>query len=320
MNKIAFIQTAFIGDAVLATAAIDSLHRKFPSAEIHLLVRKGNETLFQSHPYISKVWSWNKEHKKISSLLSILAAFRSEHFDLIINLQRFASTGFLTTFSKAKIKIGFKENPWSLFFTHRFPHIIDSNTHEVHRNQSLLSPFTREKFSKPILFPSPSDFDSVKKYQHSPYSCIAPASVWFTKQVPEKKWVELIQKSDPSSHFILLGGPSDQNLCQSIIKVCQKNNVIELCGQLSLLQSCALMKNAEMNYVNDSAPLHLASAVNAPVTVFYCSTVKDFGFYPLSDESNIIEASPPPPCKPCGLHGKRNCPLGHFSCGNNLPV
>ncbi|MBK7311575.1 MAG: hypothetical protein IPI93_12510 [Sphingobacteriaceae bacterium] len=45
-----------------------------------------------------------------------------------------------------------------------------------------------------------------------------------------------------------------------------------------------------MNYVNDSAPLHLASATNAPVTAFFCSTVKEFGFYPLSDNSRVIDA------------------------------
>jgi ADP-heptose:LPS heptosyltransferase len=45
------------------------------------------------------------------------------------------------------------------------------------------------------------------------------------------------------------------------------------------------MKDAAMNYVNDSAPMHFASAVNAPVTAVYCSTIPAFGFGPLSDRS-----------------------------------
>jgi ADP-heptose:LPS heptosyltransferase len=43
------------------------------------------------------------------------------------------------------------------------------------------------------------------------------------------------------------------------------------------------MKGAKMNYVNDSGPLHLASAMNAPITAFFCSTVPEFGFGPLSE-------------------------------------
>jgi len=79
------------------------------------------------------------------------------------------------------------------------------------------------------------------------------------------------------------------------------------------------MQNAVRNYVNDSAPLHLASALNAPVSVFYCSTSPKFGFGPLSEDSKIIEVKNLD-CKPCGLHGHRSCPKGHFKCGNELEL
>lgn len=69
-----------------------------------------------------------------------------------------------------------------------------------------------------------------------------------------------------------------------------------------------------MNYVNDSAPLHLASAVNAPVTAVFCSTVPAFGFTPLSDFSKIVETKHELDCRPCGLHGFHACPKGHFKC------
>jgi heptosyltransferase-2 len=74
------------------------------------------------------------------------------------------------------------------------------------------------------------------------------------------------------------------------------------------------MKGAIMNYVNDSAPLHFASAVNAPVTAVFCSTVPAFGFGPLSDVSFVVETDIPLSCRPCGLHGYKACPLGHFNC------
>jgi heptosyltransferase-2 len=80
------------------------------------------------------------------------------------------------------------------------------------------------------------------------------------------------------------------------------------------------MQKAEMNYVNDSAPLHLCSATNAPVTAFFCSTIKDFGFGPLSDKSIVVETSEILDCRPCGLHGYKECPKGNFKCGFGISI
>jgi heptosyltransferase-2 len=87
-----------------------------------------------------------------------------------------------------------------------------------------------------------------------------------------------------------------------------------MAGKLSLLESAAIMAGARMNFVNDSAPMHLASAVNAPVTAVFCSTVPAFGFGPLSDNAFIAETTIPLDCRPCGLHGYTVCPKGHFKC------
>jgi heptosyltransferase-2 len=80
------------------------------------------------------------------------------------------------------------------------------------------------------------------------------------------------------------------------------------------------MKNASMNFMNDSAPMHLASSVDAPTTVIFCSTVTDFGFRPLSSDAKVIETNEDLDCRPCGLHGHRTCPKKHFKCGLNIDV
>ena len=106
---------------------------------------------------------------------------------------------------------------------------------------------------------------------------MSPASVWFTKQLAKEKWVELIEAIGRKKTIYLLGAPGDAELCNALITATH-DGVQSLAGQLSLLQSAALMEGATMNYVNDSAPMHLASAMNAPVTAIYCSTVPYFGF------------------------------------------
>jgi heptosyltransferase II len=150
------------------------------------------------------------------------------------------------------------------------------------------------------------------------YVCIAPTSVWFTKQWPAEGWVSVIQGLPIEIKVFLLGAPTDREACEAIKTASKKANVTNLAGQLSLLTSAALMQEASMNYVNDSAPMHMASAVNAATTAVYCSTIPTFGFGPLSDQSRIVQTDEKLRCRPCGLHGHSKCPEGHFKCATSI--
>lgn len=319
-KKILIIQTAFIGDAILASAALETVHHKFPQAELHILVRKGNEALYENHPHLKKVWVWNKQQNKIINLFALISAIRKEKFDWLINLHRFASSGLITWLSKATITCGFNKNPFSKFFTYRVKHSIGDGVHEIHRNHLLLKKYVDTEYPKPKLYPSKAQEEKIKPYTQTAFVCMAPASVWFTKQLPKHKWIELCNLIPPDKTIYLLGTKNDEVLCNELKNASAHKNIVILCGKLSLLESCALMQQAQMNYVNDSAPLHLASSVNAPATVFYCSTVTDFGFYPLSDNSRIVEINYPLYCRPCGLHGFKACPQKHFKCGNEIDI
>ena len=110
MKKILVIQTAFIGDVVLATALLESIHQQNPAASISVLVRKGNEALFNAHPYLDKVLVWDKQQNKYGHWLQLLFEIRKNKFDAVINVQRYAATGLWTALSGAKIKIGFEKN------------------------------------------------------------------------------------------------------------------------------------------------------------------------------------------------------------------
>lgn len=313
VNRILIIQTAFLGDVILATAVVNELNRLFPTSKIDFLVKKGNESLLANNPKINKVFTLDKQFGKFREIRRLTHEFRANKYDIAFNFHRFGSSGMITLLSGAKQKFGFKKNPFSRFFTKRFDHTIGDGTHEVERNMSLLKEFGANPTARPELYPSESDLEHVRSYQTGSYFCMAPASVWFTKQLPVHKWIELIQQQDSNKAVYLLGAPSDADLCDAIISQSKQTNCVNLAGKLSLLQSAALMARAERNFVNDSGPLHIASAMNAPVTAFFCSTVPDFGFGPLSDDSTIKEVKGLE-CKPCGLHGFKECPKGHFKC------
>ncbi len=323
MKKILIIQTASLGDVILATPLIEKLHRFFPAARIDFIVKQGGEEILRHHPLLKHVLVWDKSEKKYTRLRELMRWVRQQHYDVVVNVQRFASTGLLTALSGAKITTGFRKNPFSLFFTHRKPHHIRAekgSPHEVERNLKLVEDFTDHSFEKPKLYPSRHDFAKVSQYKTRRYITVSPGSLWFTKAWPEQKWATFVGSLEPDLVVYYLGSGNEQIKIENIMKKAGHPNSLSLAGKLTLLESAALMRDAAMNYTNDSAPLHLASAMNAPVAAVFCSTVPEFGFGPLSDRSYVMQVNEKLKCRPCGLHGKRACPEKHFHCAENIEI
>ncbi len=316
------IQTASIGDVILATALIEKLHKCYPEARLDFLVKKGCEGLLQGHPYINKVLIWEKRAGKYRGLFALLQEIRASKYHGVINPHRYFSSGFLTAFSKARIRSGFKQNPLSLFFTFRVAHRIGGShpLHETGRNQLLLGPLDEGSAAMPALYPTTADMERVKAYQSAPYITVAPCSLWFTKQFPAEKWIAFLNALPQGFKVYLTGSTTDSPLLEAIRQASKGPEVINLAGQLSLLETAALMKGARMNFTNDSAPLHLATATASPLTAIFCSTIPGFGFGPLQAEAVVIETEEPLACRPCGLHGHQRCPERHFKCAGSIPI
>ncbi|MCB0793786.1 MAG: glycosyltransferase family 9 protein [Flavobacteriales bacterium] len=321
MKQVLVIQTAFLGDAVLVTSILEKLHAFYPDAHIDLVVRKGNEGLFYEHPFLRRVHVWDKRQGKTRALFKLIGELRKTRYDHIINAQRFFSTGLITTLARGKEKVGYDKNPLSFLFTRQVKHVIGDGRHEVDRLNALIEHLTDDKRPLPRLYPN-AKASSEADHLIGPLSdhliCIAPASVWYTKQWPAEKWVELIKALPAKAMIGLIGAPGDVPLCERIVQEAGRGEV--LAGKLSLLGTAALMARATMNYVNDSAPLHIASAMHAPVTAVFGSTVPAFGFGPLRENGRIVETAEQLDCRPCGLHGYKACPKGHFKCAWGVEV
>ena len=318
--NILIIQTAFLGDAVLVTSILEKLHATYPEARLDLVVRKGNDGLFNEHPFLNELHVWDKSKGKTRALFKLIGSLRRTRYDHIINAQRFFSTGLMTLLAHGKASIGYDKNPLSFFYYKKIKHVIGDGRHEVDRLNELIAHLTDDTRPLPCLYPTEKDRNTVIELTSgvSSYVCIAPASVWFTKQWPAEKWIELIEQLPAEQTVYLIGAPSDVALCERISKEAQHGIVVA--GKISLLSTAALMEKAQMNYVNDSAPLHIASAMNAPVTVVFCSTVPAFGFGPLRDNGRIVETKLELNCRPCGLHGYKQCPEEHCKCALKIDV
>jgi ADP-heptose:LPS heptosyltransferase len=295
---------------------LERIHAEHPKCRVDYLVRKGNEGLFAGHPFLNRVLTFDKS-RKVAELWRLIGTIRAARFDVVINAQRFASSGLITVLSGAQHTVGYDRNPLSMFFGRKVAHDM-LESHEVDRLLELLpAPSGKERFL-PILYPSTEDERIAASHIKSPFITLAPASVWFTKQWPEAKWAEFIRQVPEHYDVLLTGGSGDVTLCERIGANAGRR-VTVVAGKLTLLQTAVLMSKATMNYANDSAPVHLASAMNAPICEIFCSTVPGFGFTPLSDEAHIVETEEKLSCRPCGIHGHRSCPEGHFRCADISP-
>ena len=322
-SRILVIQTAFIGDAILVTSLLATLRKRIPTAHLTVMVRKGNEVLFADSPVVDEVLVWDKKENKYGSLWELLKLVRKHRYDLAINVQRYFSTGLFATLSGAGEVVGFGKNPMSVFFDRSVRHDFNAHStgHEIQRNHALISWLVDGEPEKPLLHVSEEKGDDLLgrlELQKGTYVAISPASVWATKQYPLEGWRAIINDIQPTYRIVLLGGKGDQSFCQEILESVSHEQVQNLSGELGLLETSTLIKHAAISFTNDSAPLHMASATNAPVCAIFCSTLPSFGFGPLSERSCTVEVDEELLCRPCGMHGRKNCPEGHFDCARKI--
>ncbi|HWA41035.1 MAG TPA: glycosyltransferase family 9 protein, partial [Gemmatimonadales bacterium] len=105
-------------------------------------------------------------------------------------------------------------------------------------------------------------------------------------------------------------GPEDAALAAAITAAAPKAR--SAVGQLTLRQSAALIQHAALLVTNDSAPLHLATAVGTPILAIFGPTVPAFGYGPIRPGDRVAELTME--CRPCSLHGPQVCPLRHHTC------
>lgn len=320
-SKVLIIQTAFLGDVILSTSLLEKIRNEAPESEVHLLVRKGNDSILKAYdfPILKKIWVYDKQ-EKWKSWLDLRIQLSAERFDRVVVVQRFFGMGLLSLCIGAKFIIGFDKNPLSFLFSKKVKHHFGNGDHEIKRNTGLLLEWLGNKVYKPYLNPPVVDLPHGLIAKN--YICISPGSVWETKRLPVRKWIEFIQLLPENQSIVLMGSPNEKGLSDEIASAFEAScrPIYNETGKHPLLASSYIFQQSKKSYVNDSGPMHICSAVNAPTVAIFCSTIPAFGFGPLADESTIIETSDKLSCRPCGDHGKISCPLGHFKCGNEIDV
>jgi len=320
-KKILIIQTAFLGDVILALPMVQTLKAHMPDALVDFLCIPSTESVLQNHPAINKVIPYDKKGgDKLDKFIEVLNEIREVEYDIVISPHRFLRSSLLTYYSESKVRIGFEENSLAFLLTNKVKYIKDK--HEIYRNLELVKQipgleYDKSKVSlKPNLYPTPEQKDRVLHMLVHKANLIsfAPCSKWFTKQLPIEKSVEIVKNLLFKGYNVaLVGGEADTTYCREVEQSLSDDSLVNLCGKLSPLESYEVMTHSKALITVDSAAQHLGSASGIPIVLIYGSTDISFGFYPLTSKYIVAEIDSLE-CRPCTDHGRDKCPLGHFKC------
>ncbi|NJD23545.1 MAG: glycosyltransferase family 9 protein [Melioribacter sp.] len=322
-EKILVIQTAFLGDAVLTLPMIQKLKDEFPSSEINVLCIPQTKELFDHSKSVNEIISYDKrgEQKSFLSFLKLIFLIRKKKYSHIYSPHRSFRSSIIVFLSGAKITAGFDNASISFVYGTRVKYIKEK--HEVARNLDLIGFDTNDENWKilPIVeIDSALENDTAREignFTNKKIVAVAPGSVWKTKIYPRENYIEIIKYLIKKNYFVVLvGGKDDELLCNGIEKEFLES-VKSFAGKLSIIESVSLLKKCSFLVSNDSAPTHLGMIANIPTLTIYCSTIPDFGFAPYNDKSKYVSFDDLS-CKPCGIHGRNQCPIQTFDCGYKL--
>ncbi len=315
-NNILVIQTAFLGDAILTTSLVRALKQTYPDAKIDILTIPGTSIVFKFNPHINNTLVFDKRNssKKYLSFISLCIKLRAKHYDLAVSAHLSWSSSLLMFLSGIPNRLGFPRQKL-LTMTIELPKGIPI----AKRYLRLMTVLTDQEFSSQteLFWDEKTDVcvdKLVKDYITSDEKVIgiAPGSIWNTKRWLPEYFSSLISMLDKYKiKCILIGGNDDIDLCNTI-STNSGVTPLNLAGKLSILGSAALIKRLRLLVTNDSAPLHLANAVETDVIAIFGPTVKRFGFFPFRESDKVLEIELE--CRPCGKHGGNSCPQTHFRC------
>ena len=322
MEKILVVQTAFIGDAILTLPMIQKLFELFHNPEIDVVAIPSTSEIFSASPFVHDVIIYDKKNEKsILSLIKLSKKLKQKMYSRIYSPHRSFRTSLLILYANVKKTYGFSNSSLKHVYKNLIKYIPEH--HEIQRNLDLIGfnyVSDEWKISPLINVSKPAD-KKVDIYianlkTKNKFIAIAPGSIWNTKKYPTKYFEEIIKYLLVNSYNILLiGSELEKNVCEDIAS--KYSNVFSTAGKFTILESIGLLKRTELLICNDSAPTHMGMCANIPVLTLYCSTSPKFGFSPYNNKSSFLSYDNLN-CKPCGIHGKIECPLKTFECGYKL--
>ena len=310
------IQTAFLGDVVLTTPLLSALAAEHGPVDVVTTALAA--PLLENHPAVVRVIPYDKRGKDRgwTGLRRLGRQLQDARYARAYLPHRSLRTAALALLARIPTRIGFSGG-WSFLYTEGRPKPWTG--HETDRLLALAN--GAAGVYRPQLRPTPEDEQVAARLVEGPFVALAPGSIWGSKRWPY--YGELARRLAERVAVVLVGGADDvalgEEICHAVEGGQGRSRAVNACGQLTLRQSAALIGKAALLVTNDSAPLHLATAMGTPVVALFGPTVTEFGFGPLRP-GDVALGMDGLLCRPCSPHGPPECPLGHHRCMRDLTV
>jgi len=315
------VQTSFIGDTVLTTPLLVQLANR---GAVDVVTTPASAALLASHPAVREVIVYDKRGADagIGGLVRLVRRLRETSYDVAFLAQGSTRSALLALLAGIPSRVGFSTSGGAWLYNKRVAYRDD--LHHAARLLQLARPNGREATPeelRPTLHPGEAERRAVDELLRAGGAApgdaliaVAPGSVWGTKRWPY--YPQLASALGTTAHIVVVGGIEDGALAAEIIAAAPGS--IDATGRLTLLASAELLRRCAVLVTNDSAPEHLASAVDTPTVALFGPTVPGFGFGPLAARTAVLGLDDLP-CRPCDRHGPERCPLGHHRCMRDLP-
>lgn len=315
-----FVQTGFLGDVVLSTPVLTPLKQAFPGSRLTVMTTPAAAELVENHPAVDEVIPFDKRKSQrgISGFFRMRKLLRDKKFDIVFSAHKSWRTALLLAAARIPVRYGFREARGAFLYTGRASRA--EYDHEVLRNFAVLKnidliPEPRAARLHVAVTPDARKKAAVivDEMGRTQIIGLAPGSVWRTKRWTEQGFAEVGRRLIQRGFGVaLIGGPADSGVCEQVEQAIG-SGALNLCGKLSLLESAAIIERMALLVSNDSAPLHLASAMGTPAVAIFCATVPEFGYGPWGVPHEICGVETLH-CRPCGRHGGNECPEGTHAC------
>lgn len=310
------IQTAFLGDVVLTTPLLSVLAEMYGPVDV--VTTPAAATLLEGHPAVAEVVRYDKRGADagLAALWKLGRRLRKRRYARAYLPHRSLRSTALALIAGARERLGFADGAGAVTYTSRVPR--PHSGHETNRLLTLAG-VPMEQAPAVTLGLGAEDREAAGSWMRERrltpgFVAMAPGSIWGTKRWPH--YAELAAALD--APIVVIGGPEDADLAARIVAAAP-GRAWSAAGELGLRAATALLERAAVLITNDSAPLHLATAVGTPVVAIFGPTVPEFGFGPRGPRDAVVQQTGLA-CRPCSSHGPRVCPLGHHRCMAELSV
>lgn len=300
-QKILIIKMRFHGDMLVTTPVISTLKHQYPNARIDVLLYKDTVPILSENPEISTLYGIVNKNSgllsKLRNFFCLTRQLRGNQYDLIINLTDQWIISVLVRFITAKRKISQNfQHRQAGFWKKSFTDLVDLHgDNVVTHTLSVLEPLNIHKLiTKTRLFYKAEQWENIRQQLHilgvnRQYVVIQPTARQLFKCWDNEKFAQVIDALQHRGYFVILtSGPSEEDLncIMDIAKRCKMKPITELAGKTHFLELGALIKHASLFIGVDSAPGHIAAAVNTPIISLFGATNHIF-WRPWSD--NMIQ-------------------------------